>query len=330
VTALASRPQHRIAVITTSYPSDGDDVAGHFVRAEVRRHTINGHRVTVFAPAAQRNPEIFEEDVVGLAHFGAFGSPGAAARLRFRPDRWLGAALFALEARRTLFEHGPFDEIIAHFLLPSYWPICEGHSALSRVVVHGSDLRLLERLPGVLRGHVLACMKKDNPTIQCVSQALADRLNRLTSGQLHSRICVEASPIELPELPSKAQLRQKLGVGDERIIVVVARLIKSKRVDVALRAALQVPGARIVVCGDGPEHRRLTHLFPTVAFLGQVARGQALTWMGAADVLLSASREEGAPTAIREARALGVPVVATAAGDLAKWAETDPDLHIVP
>ena len=46
-------------------------------------------------------------------------------------------------------------------------------------------------------------------------------------------------------------------------------------------------------------------------------------WIRASDLVVSASREEGAPTVVREARALGTPVVTTAAGDLVKWAELD-------
>jgi teichuronic acid biosynthesis glycosyltransferase TuaC len=51
--------------------------------------------------------------------------------------------------------------------------------------------------------------------------------------------------------------------------------------------------------------------------------------MAAADVLVSASREEGAPTVVREARALGVPVVAVPCGDLATWAAADPGIALV-
>jgi glycosyltransferase involved in cell wall biosynthesis len=47
-------------------------------------------------------------------------------------------------------------------------------------------------------------------------------------------------------------------------------------------------------------------------------------------VLLSASRHEGAPTVVREARALGTPVVACAAGSLAALAESDDGIWIVP
>jgi len=66
-----------------------------------------------------------------------------------------------------------------------------------------------------------------------------------------------------------------------------------------------------------------------VRFTGYLARGEALRWIAAADVLVSASAHEGAPSVVREARALGVPVVAVNAGDLAQWAKRDAGLLLV-
>jgi len=40
------------------------------------------------------------------------------------------------------------------------------------------------------------------------------------------------------------------------------------------------------------------------------------------------SEAEGAPTVIREARALGVPVLATPVGDVLLWASEDPGIEI--
>ena len=320
----------RLAVVTTSYPSIDDDAAGHFVRAEVRIQINQGHSVTVFAPSARRDVANNAEEMVEIPHFGAFGTPGVLARLRGRPDRWLGSTLFLARARLQLFARNEFNEVIAHFILPSYWPIAAGHPKVSRVVVHGSDLELLERLPSPIRARAIACLIRDNPAIQCVSQSLADRFDELTSHQLQARIVVESATIELPNLPNRSELRRNLAIDDRPLILVVARLIPSKRVEVALRAALQVPRAQIVVCGGGPLYQSLSRIFPGVRFLGPLPRVQTLKWIAAADVLLSASRTEGAPTAIREARALGVPVITTAAGDLLTWATNDPGLHVVP
>jgi glycosyltransferase involved in cell wall biosynthesis len=83
------------------------------------------------------------------------------------------------------------------------------------------------------------------------------------------------------------------------------------------------------VVGDGPERATLQQRYPNVRFVGHLRRDRALTWIAAADLLLSASRQEGSPTVVREARALGVPVVATRAGDLEAWSRNDSGIVVV-
>jgi len=318
----------RIAVITTSYPSDADDGAGHFVRAEVLRLAADGHAVTVIAPRAERSETNLGVRVLGLPHFGAFGAPGALWRLRARPDRWVGILLFVMTTRGALRRLGPFDRTCAHFMLPSFWPIGARMAGELEVVIHGSDLRLFERLPRWLRKRVLRTKPGVNRSFRCVSHELARRLAALFDADACPLIRVEPSPIDVPALPSRAELRETLGVGPEPLIVIVSRLIASKRVAVALRAASSASGARVIVCGDGPERACLEREFPEAHFCGQVPRSRALEWMAASDVVLSASLEEGAPSVVREARALGVPVVTTEAADLSQWAARDSGIFV--
>jgi len=106
-------------------------------------------------------------------------------------------------------------------------------------------------------------------------------------------------------------------------------LIPEKRVALALQALELLDPLSTVVVGDGPELSALRTRFPDVHFTGQLPRPEALRWIAAADLLISASAHEGAPSVVREARALGVPVVAVAAGDLADWAKADPGLLLV-
>src|SRR5262249_27091238 len=86
---------------------------------------------------------------------------------------------------------------------------------------------------------------------------------------------------------------------------------------------------RIVVVGDGPLRRAVHDADRRVVTVGLKTRPEALAWISAADVLVSASRDEGAPTAIREARALRVPVLAAPCGDLEEWAKNDSGIEIV-
>jgi glycosyltransferase involved in cell wall biosynthesis len=145
-----------------------------------------------------------------------------------------------------------------------------------------------------------------------------------------SRSVVRPSPIDVPPLDT-AECRRALGIASGRpLALVVARLVSGKRVEVALAFREHLPEHDWVVIGDGPERARLARRFERVRFLGQLDRDATLRWICAADVLISASLSEGAPTVVREARALGTRVIAAAAGDLEQWAASDPGIQLDP
>jgi glycosyltransferase involved in cell wall biosynthesis len=326
----------RIAVITTSYPREPGDAAGHFVAAEVEELARAGHRVTVLTGgpfALTRTAEPGQATIVELEDGGASGWPGLLARIREQPSRAVGLARWAFRVRRALAEFGPFDQVIAHFLVPTGWVLVMNAplgGARIEVVVHGSDARLVERLPRWFARRFLSALLRRGARFRCVSQELATLLDELAGKRLGSAVCVQASPIDTRGVPARAAARAHLGVPKgSRLIVLIGRLIAEKRMAVALRAAECVQGVHVAVIGSGPEQERLARAFPRAQFLGRLPRPQTLEWIRAADVVLSASRREGAPTVVREARALGTPVVATAAGDLGQLAEADPGLWVV-
>lgn len=323
-----ARCSRRSVIVTTSYPASPGDPSGHFVAAEVGALRERGEHVTVLAPRVGESTGLEQPDVVRLPAHGAFGWPGALARLRERPLRWFGVVRFVLAARRELARLGDTDRVVAHFILPCAWPIAS-RRGLRRleVVAHGSDVRLLGRLPAALRRHI--ARRLAGADVRCASEDLRRRLTAALGPLPHSTVRVEAPALELPYVPTREQARSELGIGaHERVLVIVGRLVSGKRVEVALRAASLLPRARTVVVGDGPERSELERQFPGAVFVGRVTRRAALGWIAAADVLLSASVLEGAPSVVREARAVGTPVVALAAGDLAAWSERDPGLCV--
>jgi teichuronic acid biosynthesis glycosyltransferase TuaC len=319
----------RIALVTTSYPAFNGQAAGHFVAAEAEALSRAGHDVVVIAPDLPDCPCRGGLSLVGIAGLGLFGAPGALARLRQNPLRAAGGLWFVLRARRELARRGPFDRIIAHWLLPCGWPILSGFAGAREVVIHGSDLRTYRRLPGALRRHLISEWLRAGVSFRCVSEALRDALLEDAAPELEPHVSVEASPIDVALVATRTEAREQLALdADARLIVVVARLIPDKRVRLALEAVCDLPGVQICVVGGGPDERSLRRAFPAVHFTGELPRQRALLWIRAADVLVSASRLEGAPTSVREARALNVPVVACPAGDLASWAEQDPGLWL--
>jgi glycosyltransferase involved in cell wall biosynthesis len=327
-------PRRRVVVVTTSYPTHPGDPSGHFVAAEAHDLVRSGRRVTVLAPAVRGavHPHREERDGVEIRWLGAgtaFGWPGALARLGARPWRVAGAARFVLAARRALGELTDAERIVAHFLVPSAFPIATvAPRTPLEIVVHGSDLRVVERLPAVVRRHLAQSLAASE--LRFVSDELRERAGRALGPELLRRARVAPSPLECHGAGDRSAARRELGLEpDARLVVIVARLVASKRGERALRAARLVPGARAVVVGDGPERARLERLFPEAHFVGQLARPQALAWIAAADVLLSASEREGAPSVVREARALGTRVVAARSGDLETWSRRDPGLSVL-
>ncbi|GAA2985550.1 MULTISPECIES: glycosyltransferase [Streptomyces] len=94
------------------------------------------------------------------------------------------------------------------------------------------------------------------------------------------------------------------------LAVCVGRLSRQKGQDVLLRAwrRVRVPGARLVLVGDGPCGGELRRAAPEgVLFAG--ACGDVRPWIHAADVLVLPSRWEGMALAPLEAMACGRPVL---------------------
>jgi glycosyltransferase involved in cell wall biosynthesis len=97
--------------------------------------------------------------------------------------------------------------------------------------------------------------------------------------------------------------------------VFVGRLTEQKALPVLLAAVEQVPGARLVVVGDGPERAALEARAPaSVQFVGALPREQALAQLAGARAAVLSSAWENLPHAAVEALAVGTPVVSTAVG----------------
>ena len=111
----------------------------------------------------------------------------------------------------------------------------------------------------------------------------------------------------------RAAMRDVMGVGDAPLAVCVARLSHQKGQDVLLdawpRVLREVPDARLILVGEGPERAHLmARRPPNVDLLGALD-GSGL--MAAADVVVLPSRWEGGSYVALEAMACGTSVVVT-------------------
>ena len=322
----------RTVVVTTSYPTGPDDPAGHFVRAEAKVLLEQGHEVHLVAPMGPRGGLVEDPGIHTwpVPHGGAFGWPGAMSRVRARPWRLAGAASFAALASSRIDRLRP-ERIVAHWLVPSLYPVVAScrYAKDVHAVAHGADVRLLLSLPAPLRAQLMARLLAIACTIRFVAQTSLDALAFALPNELRSALqaCsqVEPAPLIMPDVSARA-IRIKASVGHRPLAVTVSRLVRSKRVDLAIEATQRLhPNVSLGVVGDGPDASRLRRLagVDAVRFEGRLPREDALAWIAAADVLVHPSMAEAAPTVVREARLLGTPVVACDAGDLGVWARMD-------
>jgi teichuronic acid biosynthesis glycosyltransferase TuaC len=332
----------RIAVLTTSFPRSADDPSGHFVRSSAERIASSGSEVHVVAPGGSPFAPPERDGALWVHRAGGgslFAWPGAIARFEEAPWRILGAGVFGAGVLARLGALGRVDRAVAHWIVPCAFPLALAVRAPLEVVAHGADVRLLLRSPREVRERVLEALLSRGARFTFVAAALLDALERCVRPSLAARLLasahVEPPAIDVPPVADRAAaLRASLAlIGGEGLAVTACRLIASKRVELAIDAVRTAGGrVRLVVVGDGPERpslaQRAADLGSTVTFTGALPRREALAWVAAADVLLHPSAVEAAPTIVREARALGVPVVACDAGDIAAWAHDDPGIRV--
>jgi glycosyltransferase involved in cell wall biosynthesis len=287
----------KIGVVTTSYPRRDGDAAGSFVAAHVAAMRALGHDVDVLSARDLGSP-LFE---------GA-GAPEELERGR----GYVQAARFTVrlvrEVRRRMRDR---DLIVAHWLVPSAMAALAVRAPVL-AIAHGGDVHLLRRLH--LLGPALRLLRR-----RARLAFVSDELRTIARGAVPDLDAI-VQPMGLDTAHFAALPRSPTSPPT---ILVIARLVPIKGIDVMLAARSQLrTRARLVIAGDGPL-RALQHSVPDVTFLGAVDAATRDRLLSEASLVvvpsrvLANGRTEGMPMIALEALAAGVPVVASAVGGLA-------------
>lgn len=165
--------------------------------------------------------------------------------------------------------------------------------------------------------------------IAAVSDGVAEMLR--ASGVATQRIVRISNGVDLApfkSIPGKTANRADKG---KVVVGMIGRLVKEKGVHHFLRAVAEVrqscPDTKFLVIGDGPEReslKKLAHdlgIEATVVFLGHCSDMPAK--YASLDICVLPSLLEGMPMTVLEALAAGMPVIATAVGEIPRMVDTD-------
>lgn len=188
------------------------------------------------------------------------------------------------------------------------------------VTLHGYDVGLSDAAhAGSSRGRLFlrrrGALWAEASGFLCVSEHL--RRVAVERGFPEQKLRVHWTGVGLRELDPRE-------AGREPVVLFVGRLVEKKGCRVLLEAwravRQEVPGARLVVVGDGPLRGELEGWsranLARCEFVGAQTHGEVRAWMERATVLAAPSRRatdgdtEGLPTVVLEAMERGLPVVA--------------------
>ncbi|TMK32237.1 MAG: glycosyltransferase family 4 protein [Actinobacteria bacterium] len=137
-----------------------------------------------------------------------------------------------------------------------------------------------------------------------------------------------------PPPTPRSEVERELGLQPgSPLVLAVGRLVDAKNHALAVRAIAAVPGASLVIAGDGPLRAQLEHDARSAGVGDRVVlaglRSDARRLMGSADAVVFSSRAEGLPLAALEALASGTPVVAAGVRGLCELLTDGEDSLIV-
>ncbi len=229
-----------------------------------------------------------------------------------------------------LFPYGPLAGIRLRRLLrridATVLRVHDGHAAAMGLAA----ARGLRNLSIVVHRHTSSPIRKNRFSQRryrsdcitayiAVSKSASDNLRHI--GVPMERVTVIPGGVDLENLREngdRLKYRAEIGLGTGPIIGTVGALVPKKDIGTFIRAAAILSqtnsSARFVVVGDGGERAvleaqaRAAGLGDRIVFTGAVPEAQA--YIGAMDAFAFPSLREGSPGVVKEAMALGVPVVA--------------------
>ncbi len=338
ITQPTDRPIERIAVVSVHGCPDAQpgtrDAGGMnvYIRKVAQELSDRGIFVDVFS----RNHEAEAPATVQLAERARVIHVNAGEPSDDKSELSRNIPDFVLAVLDYTREHGlSYDVVHSH-----YW-------------LSGLATTLLARrwgIPHVTTFHTLAEIKKrarageDEPEERSVGEVrvirTADAIVAFSRHESEAMARFYDAPAErIKVIPcgvdvdlfrpvDRSEAKQKLGIGEDGVVLFVGRLDPLKGVDILLRAVAQLQRAdttRTIIVGGGEADAEMARLralcnelgiAERVSFLGRMAQQELPLYYSAADVSVIPSYYESFGLVALESMACGTPVIASRVGGL--------------
>lgn len=239
---------------------------------------------------------------------------------------------------RAVIAHTQISALLVH-------PAALAAGVRSRIVVH--HIAVGTKRPWIARLEALAGSSPLYTSIVFVGGSIREQVAGFPR-RYQRKALVVPNAVGAPEPLERAEARRRLGLPDDRFVVLaVGSVSHQKNHETLVAAAARVPAASVVIAGDGPDRSRLAEQAAVegadVTFLGNIAPAEVRTWQAAADLFAFPSRYEGRSLALLEAARAGMAILASDIGenvevmgraarylpaeDVAGWAAALQELH---
>lgn len=219
--------------------------------------------------------------------------------------------------RRLIDEGFDFDAIDAHYFYPDGVAAAMLGKEFGKPVVitaRGSDITLLPqyRWPGKM----IRWAAGQAAGIITVCNALREELLVLGADPAKVVSLRNGVDLQLFRPVDRTAVRQALGITGLTLLS-VGNLVPVKGHELTIGALTELPEARLLIAGSGPEREHLQTLATQlqvadrVSFLGSQSQDQLRDYYNAADIMVLSSSREGWANVLLESMACGTPVVAS-------------------
>jgi glycosyltransferase involved in cell wall biosynthesis len=227
-------------------------------------------------------------------------------------------AIGAIPAIRKLKSEGyDFDLIDAHYFYPDgVAAVLIGRYFNKPVVItaRGTDVSLIPKFMIPRRLILWAANRADGLITVCA--ALRDELINLGVAPAKVTTLRNGVDLELFHPINRDEQRKRFGWSAFTLLS-VGNLIPLKGHDLVIDSLADLPEARLIIAGTGPELNNLIALAQRrgvadrVTFVGVLPQTELVCYYGAADALVLASSREGWANVLLESMACGTPVIAS-------------------